>query len=243
MIVARKTRIVGNPKRAPRPRKRSKSKGNPVWLMTLGPANPAKRSKTAMAKPKRKKKIAIGRANPARKHTKKRSNHRRRSNPMGKKMRTRTVHVHHRSKNRRSSNPFGVNMSSKDIGEIAIGVAGAGIFMPALIGMVPGTLTSTAIGSILTTFAVSGVAWFAISKLNKNIGFGVGLGGLASGLTTAYNDFQSGSLFPSSSGTSGLRRGTGDLVPGQVLEPWNPLYQASLGMPAIAAGGRKYQAA
>jgi hypothetical protein len=234
MIVARKTRIAGNPRRVVRKRRPiTKSVSNAAYLLTLGnPARKHKRRSTApMAKPKRKRKGVAGRVNPRRiyaRKSKSNSKHRRRTKKRGNpKMKTRTRTVKIFAKRKRHHNPFGVNISTKQTTEIAIGAIVGGGLTKVISTAAASNISELSGNAPLTVLAdlfITGALWFGISKIPgaSYFAFGAGVGGLIVTMDAAINAFAPGvyAVIPGG-GLSGYR-GVGDLVPGRLLEPYNP---------------------
>ena len=244
MILGRKTLVVGNPKKKRRkapnkarskPRSfsvkhRRKKKGNPAYLMLLGPANP-KRSKTV--KKKRKNKAAGHKHRVvARSRTKKTV---RRSiskaqvkafmkrNRMGAKRR------------RSASNPFARSISLGRPSDMVTAAGGVlvGVFgVKAGMGFLPASVTSSPLFTTLAAVFLAGVEWWALSFISPEFGAAAGLGGIAEAVSIGLDQFGVGSGVA----LNGLRRGRfGDFVPASFSVPQNPVLDAATGFPKTQA--------
>jgi hypothetical protein len=233
MQVARRITIVGNPKKRrrnvarakPRKKRRSSgSKGNPAYLMLLGPANPKRSSMTK----KRKKNKAAGRHHHrvvARSRNKKTT--RRRSIS---KAQVKAFMKRHRMGGRRrhSSNPFAKSISLSGPTNVVQSIGGvlAGVFInKTVVGLLPSNITATPLYATLASAAVALAEWWLFSMIEAEFGAAVGLGALAEVGSIALSNY-----LPQV-GVSPLSGRLGDFVPGRFVVPQNPVLDAATGFP------------
>lgn len=226
-------------KRRPRRRTSSVSRGNPAYLLTLGPMNP-KRSSMA-------------------KHKKRRHAHRARhvSNARSRRRTGRKVSMSarslmalarghkHRKQNRRhhrSRNPMARSISLARPAQVitaAVGVLIGVAATRAIVSALPSTVTSSNLYSTLAAVAVAVGIWWIGSMVSPEFGAAAGLGGIAEAGSVALNSF-----LPSVGSYVSL----GDFVPGKFVVPQNPILDAATGLPsrqvaAVSAYPKAYAAA
>lgn len=221
MVVSRVSRVV-NPKRKTRPRSsvrrnRAPARARNVHLLHLGFVNPKRRKPVAKARKKTstrrhrtRPRAANRKRNPARRmyvFKKKNPSHRRRRNPGRMTM-------------------FGQPLKASKVLEVGFGVAvGVGV-NKAVLPMLPVQFTSSSATATIAALAIAAAEWWAASFVSPDFGAAVGLGGVAHAVNVGLNAF-----VPSVgawTGMSGIRRGTGDFVPGKLNEPYNPLLNPGL---------------
>jgi hypothetical protein len=247
MIAGRVTRVV-NPKRnanskksrprkkaSARPNHRRRSAGNPAYLMTLGPMiNPKRRSAVAKKKSKSKKSYAH-RPNMSHAH---RNSKNAKKRPGLSKTRVMAYAKSHgmkvvgRKGNHGRRNPMASSISlsrPSGIVQAGVGVLVGVAATKAVTAALPSEVTSSPLYSTLAAAAVAAAVWWVGSFINPEFGAAAGLGGIAEAGSIALNAF-----LPSVGSTlalSGLRRGTGDFVPGRYAVPQNPILDAATGLP------------
>ncbi len=243
MIVARRTTVVGNPAKrrsvAHRPKKQKKkkanhvrrqSKGNPAYLMVLGPANP-KRSSASMAKKKSKKKAAGHRH-----HAVARANHKKTKNSrrgVSKAQVKAYMKKHGIGKKRHTaSNPFAKSISLGRASDVVTAAAGVlvGVFLnKTLVGFLPASILANPLYATLAAAGGAVLEWWVLSMVQAEFGAAVGLGALAEAASIALTNY-----LPSVGGSLSLSgRGVGDFVPGRFAVPQNPVLDAATGMPKM----------
>lgn len=211
-----------------------RSHHNPALIVTLGAANPHRRSKPVATKRRRRRAVNKS-THRRRRHTNPRRvvRRRRRSNPVAHRRRRRSnaKKVIIRYRNKRRSNPrrhhsrrnpslFGASITSKQ-GLMIVGGALTGVvvskFAPTLLPTsLTGSLGSSSFGpTILTGGAALAAGWLA-GKWDRGFGDAVLLGGLVQTVSVALNAF-----LPSVYSSLGI--GLGDLLPGQFAVPQNPI--------------------
>jgi hypothetical protein len=211
-----------------------RSHHNPALIVTLGAANPHRRSKPVATKRRRRR--AVNKSHRRRRHTNPRRvvRRRRRSNPVAHRRRRRSnakkVVIRYRNKRRNSSrrrhasrrNPslFGASITSKQ-GLMIVGGALTGVvvskFAPTLLPTsLTGSLGSSSFGPTILTGASALAAGWIAGKWDRGFGDAVLLGGLVQTVSVALNAF-----LPSVYQQLGI--GLGDLMNGQFAVPQNPI--------------------
>lgn len=202
---ARRAPAPNRPKHAPRK--------NPIYhLLTLGPLNPKKTRRSAVAskaRPKRKS----GQSAAARNHKKK---------SVAKRNSPTFVMMPQKNRKKGKRNPvfFGTSVSPAKmamlVGGGLVGVAVNRMVLP----MLPATVTGNNIAATAAAVAIAAAEWWAFSFLDKEFGAAAGFGGLMNAGSQALNAF-----IPSVGSVVALRggrRGVADLVPGGFTIPENP---------------------
>jgi hypothetical protein len=235
MVLGRTRRVPNSPKRVhrsrPRPRVRAKHKrrasssdrGNPAYMLTLGPMNP-KRSNTVAKHRKRK-------AHRARNVSHARSRSRRGGRKVSVSARSlmALARGHRHSKNRRhhrrSRNPMATSISlarPASVVQAAIGVLVGVAATRAIVAALPANITANNMYSTIAAIAVAVGIWWVGSMISPEFGAAAGLGGIAEAGSVALNTFlpQVGSYVS-----------LGDFVPGRFAVPQNPVLDAATGLP------------
>jgi hypothetical protein len=235
MQVARKITIVGNPKHKrrrniarskPRKKRRSSgSKGNPAYLMLLGPANP-KRSSTVTKKRKKKNRAAGSHHH----RVVARSRNKKAPRRAISKAQVRAYMKRHRMGGRRrhSSNPFAKSISLSGPTNVVTSIGGvlAGVFInKTVVAFLPANITSNTLYATLASGAIALAEWWIFSMVEPEFGAAVGLGALAEVGSIALSNY-----LPQI-GVSPLSGRLGDFVPGRFVVPQNPVLDAATGFP------------
>lgn len=224
-----------------RPPKSSASRGNPAYLLTLGPMNP-KRSSMAKHRTRRK-------AHRARKVSNARSRrHNRGTRKVSMSARSLMAlargHKHRKNPRRhhRSRNPMATSISLQrpaKVIEAAVGVLIGVAATRAIVAALPANITGSTLYSTIAAGAIALGIWWIGSMVSPEFGAAAGLGGIAEAGSVALNSF-----LPSVGSYVSL----GDFVPGRFAVPQNPVLDAATGLPsrqvaAVSAYPKAYAAA
>ena len=231
----------GPGRKRPKPKKKShRPRSNPgPFALTLGAlgANPKKENRTVAKKKKKKSTRAPAKANRSHKSYKRHG----KKNPVTMAMIKRAMHGKKKKGHHHKRNPVGMfgHMGAKNVLGISAGILGGVTVAKLIPPMFPATWTATNMGRFLTTAAVAGAeALLAHLVLPTPYRDAVFAGAGAQTLSTALNP-----VLQKLSSTITLGRfGTGDFVPGNFPEPYNPIYQrmmlaAAAGNPPLTSGG------
>ena len=136
---------------------------------------------------------------------------------------------------RRRPNPtfFGASVTPMQMGQYVLGGLVGVTINRVVLPLMPAAVTGSNLAATLTAFAIAGVEWWAASMIDKGFGAAVGFGALMNAATYGLNSF-----VPSIGGQiglQGLRRGTGDFVPGRFAVPQNPILDAGVSGNGMAA--------
>lgn len=213
MYVGHTTRVVNPYGRASPTKQRSSSVGNPAWMLTLGPVNPAEKRRNNVAK---KKKRASGHHKVSHRNAKHHLSTGQLLGLIRGKKKKGGKHHH------RSSNPFGASsLSLQTMPKIA--VAGAGVLIGVavnrgIVSVLPDAVKSNNFYAAAASFAVAFAQWWTFSMINPEFGAAAGLGGIAEAGSTTLNTW-----FPA----IGSKVSLGDFVPGKFAVPQNPVLDAA----------------
>jgi len=237
-----RVRRVHRSRRAPSRQKSSSSRGNPAYLLTLGPMNP-KRSAT-VAKHRKRRRSAHRARHVSNARSRRRSGRRvsmsaRSVMALARGHRRRNSGRRH---NHRSRNPMATSISLQRPAKVitaAVGVLIGVAATRAIVSALPATITGSNLYSTLAAAAVAIGLWWIGSMVSPEFGAAAGLGGIAEAGSVALNSF-----LPSVGSYVSL----GDFVPGKFVVPQNPVLDAATGLPtrqvaAVSAYPKAYAAA
>ncbi len=144
----------------------------------------------------------------------------------------RSRHNAHRRRASRNPFAFGTQLSGgKLAAHLVVAALGAGV-NKLVTNMLPSGLTGSSMGRTVSSAAVAAAEWYLGSMVNKEYGPSFGFGGAMTTVNEALTTYVPS--FASTVGISG--RGVGDLVPGKLLLPYNPMDQSLPSAGSLGAG-------